>query len=366
MFLFTTPPASAETKPQTPVLDAIRTGSERTGADFNYLLKTAQRELSLDPEAKARTSSASGLFQFVEQTWLGMVKGAGAEHGLAPLANAINETKGGRFDVADPAMKSQILALRSDPKISAVMAGELTRRNGASLAAALGRQPTQGDLYVAHVMGASGGAELIRKAQSQPTQNAVAVFPEQAGANRGIFYDKASGRARNVGEVYALLSAGATELAVPSVPQLKSDPATWFGSAAPAALATAYAHQDGPALHGLFRTEGQRGPMNQTVQKLWSGLPARTAAAEDLPRYFPRTASLATGVANDAEPAPGLRPAAGLKPGSGMAAPMEPAALPVPLPPERPRNLAAAAGGQAHARAKRGPLDLTTFLKPKV
>jgi hypothetical protein len=364
MFLFTTPPAAAETKPQTPVLDAIRTGSERTGADFSYLLKTAQRESSLDPEAKARTSSASGLFQFVEQTWLGMVKGAGAEHGLAPLASAISETRGGRFEVADPAMKSQILALRSDPRISSVMAGELTRRNGASLAAALGRQPTQGDLYVAHVMGASGGAELIRKAQSQPTQSAAAVFPDQAGANRGIFYDKASGRARNVGEVYAVLSAGASELAVPSVPQLKSDPTTWFGSAAPVALATAYAHQDGPALHGLFRTEGQRGPMNQTVQKLWSGLPARPASSEDLPRYFPRTASLSTGVANDAGPAPGLQATPGLK--SPTAVPAAPAAVSVPLPPERPSGLAAVEGRQSHARAQRGPLDLTTFLKPKV
>ncbi len=84
MSLFTTQPSQGEAgaRPAT-VVDAIRAGSERTGTGFDYLLKTAQRESALAPDARNGKSSASGLFQFLEQTWLGTVKKAGASHGLA-------------------------------------------------------------------------------------------------------------------------------------------------------------------------------------------------------------------------------------------------------------------------------------------
>ncbi|MCP8940361.1 lytic transglycosylase domain-containing protein [Alsobacter sp. SYSU M60028] len=342
MFLFTTPPSAPETRSQSPVLDAIRGGSERTGADFDYLMKTAQRESSLDPQARASTSSASGLFQFVEQTWLGLVKGTGAQHGLSGFAGAIAETRSGRYEVSDPATRAQILALRGDPAVASVMAGELTRRNEASLAAALGRAPTQGELYIAHVLGASGGADLIRRAAANPGASAAAAFPEAAQANRAIFFDK-SGRPRGVGEVHSLLAGGVERLAVPAVAQLKSDPSTWLG-ATQAPLATAYVEQDGPAIHSLFRTEGRRGPLNETVRRLWGGAPAAAVAADPV-RFFPRTASSAVVPAES--PEDGARPAS------------------VPLPPERPRDLGRTHPGRSLG-ASRGPLDLTTFLQPKV
>ncbi|MGL4729664.1 MAG: transglycosylase SLT domain-containing protein, partial [Bosea sp. (in: a-proteobacteria)] len=83
MFLFTTPSAreakstpavngnaQGANLPATPVTMAIRDGAAKTGTDFGYLVRTAQRESALDPNAKARTSSATGLFQFIDQTWL--------------------------------------------------------------------------------------------------------------------------------------------------------------------------------------------------------------------------------------------------------------------------------------------------------
>ncbi len=348
MFLFTTPAAApgptdrTAATPQTgapaPVVEAIRTGSQRTGADFGYLLTTAQRESSLDPDAKARTSSASGLFQFIEQTWLGVLKGAGPQHGLGPYADAISE-KGGRFDVADPRMKAQILALRNDPKVSSVMAGELTRRNAAALSGALGRAPSEGELYAAHFMGSRGAADLIRAAQGNPKARAADLFPDQASANRAIFYDRVTGQAKSVSEVHATLVAGQGKLAVPSVPQLPADPAAWLGGNQPVA-APAYA-AGGPAMHGLFRTEGPRGPVNQTVQRLWSG--RATPAVAEAPKFFPRTAALG-GTVSDASPAS----AAGLSPT------FKPAD--VPLPPERPAALKRAA-----APARGQPLDLTAI-----
>ena len=52
----------------------IRQAARETGADFEYLAQTAARESNFDPQAQARTSSAAGMFQFIEQTWLGMMR----------------------------------------------------------------------------------------------------------------------------------------------------------------------------------------------------------------------------------------------------------------------------------------------------
>lgn len=386
MFLFTTPasPApdkaagSAATGAANPVVDAIRTGSERTGADFGYLLSTAKRESSLDPEAKAGSSSATGLFQFIEQTWLGVVKGTGSNHGLAPYSQAITE-KAGRFDVADPAMKAQILALRSDPKVAAIMAGELTRKNSASLSSALGRQPSEGELYAAHFMGANGAADLIRAASTQPTTKAADLFPDQAASNKAIFYDRTTGQARSVSEVHALLVAGQGKLAVPAMPQLSGDPSTWLGSRpSERPLATAYV-EGGPAMHGLFRTEGPRGPVNQAVEKLWSRPASAVVPSQDVPRFFPRTDSIKADAPAAAAPA-GTTARAVAPPASQQMA----RAADVPVPSARPtapvtaftaRPTRESAASQTTARqtparqtpAREGkPLDLLAFMKPGI
>jgi hypothetical protein len=180
---------------------ALRTASARSGAPFEYLLKTAIRESGLDPSARAGTSSATGLFQFIEQTWLELVKEEGPRLGLGAEAAAIEKTGHGTFRVADPEARRHILALREDPAIASVMAGEFTRRNSEYLTAELGRLPTQGELYIAHFMGADGASRLIRHASNIPDAAAADLFPAQAAANRSIFY--AGGRSRSIGEVYA-------------------------------------------------------------------------------------------------------------------------------------------------------------------
>jgi hypothetical protein len=64
---------------------AIRQAARMTGADFKYLLATAQVESSLNPSAQATSSSARGLFQFIEQTWLSTLKEQGGALGYAPM-----------------------------------------------------------------------------------------------------------------------------------------------------------------------------------------------------------------------------------------------------------------------------------------
>jgi hypothetical protein len=357
MFLFTTPPVR-EAQPTNPVVSAIREGAEKTGTGFDYLLKTAQRESALTPDAKAKTSSATGLFQFIEQTWLSMVKQEGPKQGLAGHAQAISVTDSGRLTVADPVAREKILQLRNDPQVAAVMAGALTKKNGEQLASSLGRQPNAGELYMAHVLGSRGATELIQSASSDPTRIAARDFPDAAAANRGIFYDKA-GRARTAQEVYGVLAAShaSTQLVAATTTTNAMQSAGQAGAEQPAEIAAALAPGRAKGLIGLFSTEGSRQPVSQAVANLWTS-----------PRN-PETSRLAVNAADRFFPRQGRSEAAGT-PAAGATASAEPAtpvqaalSVTAPMPPVRPAELAQPATGQARsARAARPPLDLSSFM----
>lgn len=169
------------------VREALQRAAASTGVDFSMLAETARRESGYNATAKAGTSSATGLFQFIESTWLDMVRKYGAEHGVGGLASRIS-VSGGRAQVSDAQTRKAILDLRYDPELSARMAGELARENAASLRAQIGRDPSAGELYAAHVMGPGGAARLIEAAE-RGAPNAAALFPREAAANKGLFYN---------------------------------------------------------------------------------------------------------------------------------------------------------------------------------
>ena len=196
-------PATGSAAPQ--ITGAIRQAAQSTGISFEYLLTTAKIESNFNPSAQASTSSAKGLYQFIDQTWLGTMKQDGAALGLGRYADAIARSPDGRYVVSDPGMRAAILQLRSDPKASAMLAGALTRSNATLVGSNIGRQPTNGELYIAHFLGADGAGKLINGASKHPRASAAAMFPHAAAANRSIFYD-AAGRARSVGEVYGKLT----------------------------------------------------------------------------------------------------------------------------------------------------------------
>jgi hypothetical protein len=177
--------AAAQTSfsPRRVIADAAR----RTGADFDFLMRTAQRESSFDAGARARTSSASGLFQFIDQTWMAMVSRHGEKHGYGEMAAAISQDANGRFSISDPQMRARVLDLRFEPEAASVMAGELAAENAAHLRTAIGREPSSGELYAAHFLGAGGAARLINAVQAEPGVNAETLFPEAAAANRAVF-----------------------------------------------------------------------------------------------------------------------------------------------------------------------------------
>jgi hypothetical protein len=191
-----------------PVRQAIANASQATGMDFDFLLTTAARESSLNPRAEARTSSAAGLFQFLDATWLTTMKRHGAQHGLAGEAAMIEMGADGKPYVADPSMRRVILDMRYDPEVSARMAAEFANDNADYLRGRTGQEPLPGDLYAAHFLGAGGAAELINAARDTPWANAAGLFPSAAGANRPIFY-KDGGSPRSVSEVLENLRATA-------------------------------------------------------------------------------------------------------------------------------------------------------------
>jgi hypothetical protein len=214
----------------------LNTAGERNGVDFDYLLQTAIRESSLNPKAKAQTSSATGLFQFIESTWLEVMKSDGPRLGYQQYADAIAVSADGDYTVADKQLRQEILKLREDPQVAADLAAAFTRNNGTYLHQRFGRMPSAGELYIAHFLGAKGAEKMFVAGLADPDQVAAKLFPRQAKANPTIFYDREG--ARTIREVYKSLVAKHGAVAPPTsagfaAQQLVSSPPT--ASAPPAA-----------------------------------------------------------------------------------------------------------------------------------
>src|SRR5690606_28974073 len=169
----------------------LSSAGDRSGVDFGYLLQTAMRESSLDPSARASTSSAVGLFQFLEGTWLQLRRELGGRLGYGAYADRITRTASGDYVVRDPAARAENLRLREDPRNAADLAAVFTRTNGEYLKARFGRMPSAGELYIAHFLGPQGAEKLFRAGLDNPDQIAARLFPRQAEANRAIFYSDA-------------------------------------------------------------------------------------------------------------------------------------------------------------------------------
>lgn len=178
---------------------AVARAAQRTGVDFDYLIAQARIESDMRPDARAPTSSASGLYQFIESTWLETLDRHGAKHGMSWAEEAIGP--GGRVGDADT--RDHLLSLRFDPDTASLMAAELARDNSAGLQATLGREPEPTELYLAHFLGLSGAQQFLGALESNPDQSAAALMPQAARANRAIFFD--NGQPRSVAGVMDLL-----------------------------------------------------------------------------------------------------------------------------------------------------------------
>jgi hypothetical protein len=200
---------------------AIQRASSATGVDFGFLMRTAKRESGYNPSIRAHTSTGAGLYQFLDQSWLGILKQHGAKYGYSQYADMIQRGSDGRYYVAGGAeARASVMDLRLDPRASAYMAGELAAGSAAYLRGRIGREPSSGELYAAHMLGPAGSAKLIEAMRGSPGGSAVALFPEAAAANKSIFYR--NGQAATVAQVYANLTAtpsGAAPIITTTPPQ---------------------------------------------------------------------------------------------------------------------------------------------------
>jgi hypothetical protein len=283
------------------IAGSIKQAASTTGASFEYLLTTAKMESNFNPKASATTSSARGLFQFIDQTWLGTVKEAGSQLGYGKFADAITKNPSGSYSVSDPSDRAAVMKLRDDPDAASSMAGVLTQSNSFKLTGKIGRRPTDAELYMAHFMGVGGAGKLISSAEDNPNANAAQMFPNAAAGNRSIFYDR-SGSARSVSQVYSVLtsryasaaSSPATQTAMAAVggdikrgvavasaaPSVSMDTAAYLSSfpdsrtVTPVAatsstdLKTASA-QPQPIFRSLFQAGDRAEPISPAVQELW-------------------------------------------------------------------------------------------------
>src|SRR6202790_3420561 len=284
------------------IAGAIKQAANTTGTSFQYLLATAKMESNFNSRASASTSSARGLYQFIDQTWLGTVKEAGSQLGYGKHADAISKNGDGSYSVSDPTARAAVMKLRDDPDAASSMAAVLTQSNSFKLTGKTGRRPTDAELYRAHCMGVGGAAKLISNAEDNPQASAARLFPNAAAANRPIFYDH-SGRARSVSEVYSVLStryaSAANSTATRTAMESFGDPPSGqaFASAAPAAtpaidnaaylssfpdvrsiapvtMASASAPTNAspspdPVFRSLFQAGERTQPASPAVQELW-------------------------------------------------------------------------------------------------
>jgi hypothetical protein len=183
------------------IISAVAKAAHRTGADFSSLMNKAATESSFNPAAKSKSSSATGLFQFIDSTWLKMVKTHGAKYGLENFAKQI-EMKDGKACVGNCKVKDAILNLRKNPELSALMAGEFSTENKRYL-----ENNTQGtvgetEIYLAHFMGAGGAAKFLNQRHDNPDSVASQIFPKAAHANKAVFFDSETGRPRTLNQIY--------------------------------------------------------------------------------------------------------------------------------------------------------------------
>ncbi|MDQ2104406.1 lysozyme family protein [Azospirillum isscasi] len=181
---------------------AVRNASAKTGVDFSYLMEKAAVESGYRTDIKSSSSSATGLYQFIDSTWLATMRDHGADHGYAKYANAIQTRGDGRPYVTDPDLKREILDLRKDPNASALMAAEYTRDNKEYLEDTVKGKVGSTELYMAHFLGAGGASKFLNAMQDNPNRSARELFPDAASANKAVFFDKETGKAKSLKDIY--------------------------------------------------------------------------------------------------------------------------------------------------------------------
>lgn len=255
------------------IINAVQEASAKTGVDFSFLMAKASAESGFNPQAKAQHSSARGLYQFISDTWLHMVKNYGDKFGLGQYADKI-EIKNGKACVGDCKTRDAILNLRNNPEISALMAGAYSAENKAYLKAHTDAHVGATELSIAHFMGAGGAAKFLNDRAKNGAASAAAAFPHEAKVNKHVFYD-ASGKPRSLNEVYDYFAHRITGGSAPAPAS-----ATCAAEEATPAKAPAIPARSGISMQTLTNVTGTQAlssfsDMDSQSHIVWAGTPSR-------------------------------------------------------------------------------------------
>ena len=183
------PPEAVEHADVPPeIAEAARAASRISGVGLPTLIAQLAHESAFRADARNAASSAAGPAQFLEGTWLEMIRRYGAAYGLAAIAERIVLING-RLDIADPALKAEVLALRCNPELALAMAGRYLAAVAADLAKMIGRAPNELETRLGYLLGAGGAALLLKAARASPRRPAAEILPDAAKANPLLFQD---------------------------------------------------------------------------------------------------------------------------------------------------------------------------------
>src|SRR5258705_31865 len=175
------------------IAGAIKQAANTTGISFEYLLATAKMESNFNPKAAASTSSARGLYQFIDQTWLGTVKEAGSRLGYGKYAAAISKSSSGSYYVNNSAAYTAIMKLRDDPNPASAIAKDARtafaalRDAPARLAFASATQPAMTIDNAAYLSSFPDSRAVTPVTAATQTQLKTASLPQQDPISRPLF-----------------------------------------------------------------------------------------------------------------------------------------------------------------------------------
>jgi hypothetical protein len=159
---------------------------------------TPKSEVNYDIPNTGGTSTARGVGQFIDRTWLETVKD--------PAFAKDNNIPQGMTD-------QQLLDLRKDPALSINATAFYASRNKKIIENSIGRPVDDAELYLGHLLGAGGAIAFIKTQQNEPATIAANLMPEAAKANKPLFYmdaGKPTEKPLTVGELYTKIASDFT------------------------------------------------------------------------------------------------------------------------------------------------------------
>tara|TARA_R100000951_G_scaffold1557_5_gene3279 strand:- start:5298 stop:7727 length:2430 start_codon:yes stop_codon:yes gene_type:complete len=157
--------------PKDDIGDLIKNTPESKPESNTFVDKIIGAESGGNPNAKNPKSSATGLGQFISSTWMDMIN----RH--AP-------------ELAEGKSRDAVLALRKNPEISRRMTELYVGENSSRLERA-GIKPTDGNLYLAHFLGAGGALKVLKAKKDKPVE--LLVSRDAVKANKSILKGKTAG-----------------------------------------------------------------------------------------------------------------------------------------------------------------------------